>query len=90
MVLQLTGGVEALTARRTVHGEDPMIVMLARGAAHDLVVKRLRRWLAALHQGLVLEPAAATCVLLLTVADLVVRFDVFLRYPFKLCRMCRK
>ena len=89
LALQLSGGVEALTARRTVHSEEPMIVRLSKGAAQDLVVQRLRRLFAALHQGPVLDSAAATCVLLLTAADLVVRFNVFLSYPFKLCRMCR-
>ena len=89
LVLQLSGGVEALTARHTVHGDEPMVVRLAKGAAHDVVVERLRRLFAALHQGSVLDLAAATCVLLLTAADLVVRFNVFLRYPFKLCFMCR-
>ena len=36
MVLQLSGGVEALTARHTdaVHGEEPVIVRLAKAAAH--------------------------------------------------------
>ena len=91
LVLQLSGGVEALTARltETEPGEEPVLVRLAKGAAHDLVVERLRRLFAALHHDPVLEPAAATCVLLLTAADLVVRFDVFLRYPCKLCLMRR-
>ena len=46
LVLQLTGGVEALTAARrtdTAHGDEPVIVSLVKGRAQDIVVSRLRR-----------------------------------------------
>ena len=47
LVLQLTGGIEALTAARRTKlehgGDDPVIVSLVKGRAQDIVVARLRR-----------------------------------------------
>ena len=92
MVLQLTGGVEALASARrteTAHGDEPVIVSLVKGRTQDIVVARLRRIFGEMHLGQTLEPGAAACVLLLTSADLVVRFSVLALYPFKFARMCR-
>ena len=52
LVMQLIGGVEALTARRrttTAHGDEPVLGALVKGAALDIVVTRLRRILGAMH-----------------------------------------
>jgi len=85
----LSGGVEALIATKPRPGEDPVIVSLARGTAHRIVVTRLRRLFGAMHLDLALELGAAACVLLAAAADLLVRFNVFLVYPFKLATLCR-
>ena len=45
LVLQLTGGVEALTCRVPQDGELPVFVALAKGSAHDVVSQRLQRLL---------------------------------------------
>ena len=61
LVLQLTGGVEALTAARrtgTAHGDEPVIVSLVKGRALDIVVARLRRILGAMHLDPTLELGA--------------------------------
>ena len=93
LVLQLTGGVEALTAARSTKlehgGDEPVIVSLVKGKAQDIVVTRLRRILGAMHLDQTLELGAAACVLILTAADLIVRFSVFALYPFKLAHLCR-
>ena len=100
LVLQLSGGVEALTARdsracRTANGngararEPPVQVSLAKGDAQAVVVNRLRRILGAMHHdpGLELMPAINT--LLATGADLIVRFEIYRQYPFRICYLCR-
>jgi hypothetical protein len=89
LVLQMTGGVEALTARKPRSGAEPVMVSLVKGAAQEIVVTRLRRLLGAMHLDDTLEPGAAACVLLLTAADMFVRFGVFFLYPFKLALLCR-
>ena len=77
LVLQLTGGVAALTAKHATSTGEPVMVSLVKGAAQDIVVTRLRRIFGAMHLDQALEPGAAACVLLLTASDLVVRFGVF-------------
>ena len=89
LVLQLSGGVEALTATRPRPGEEPVTASLVKGAAQDIVVTRLRRLSGAMHLDPALEPGAAACVLLATAADLLVRFGVFVLYAFKLALLCR-
>ena len=89
LVLQMTGGVEALTARKPRSGEEPVMVSLVKGAAQNIGVTRLRRILGAMHLDQTLEPGAAACVLLLTSDDLIVRFSVFFLCPFKLAHLCR-
>ena len=89
LVLQLSGGVEALTASKPRSGSEPVMVSLVKGAAQEIVVTRLRRLLGAMHLDPALEPGAATCVLLATAADLLVRFGVFALYPFKRKLLCR-
>ena len=88
-VLQLSGGVEALTSTKPRTGEEPVTVFLVKGAAQVIVVTRLRRLFGAMHLDPALEPGAAACVLLATAADLLVRFGVFALYPFKLALLCR-
>ena len=58
----LSGGVEALIATKPRPGEDPVIVSLAKGTAHRIVVTRLRRLFGAMHLDLALELGAAACV----------------------------
>ena len=89
LILQLTGGVEALTATTPRAGEDPVLVSLVKGAVDDVVTTRLQRLFGAVHRDLVLDWGAAAGVLLATAADIVVRFRCFRSYPFKLARMCR-
>ena len=43
LILQLTGGVEALTATTPRAGEDPVLVSLVKGAVDDVVTTRLQR-----------------------------------------------
>ena len=68
----LSGGVEALIATKPRPGEDPVIVSLAKGTAHRIVVTCLLRLFGAMHLDLALELGAAACVLLAAVADLLV------------------
>ena len=90
LVLQLSGGVEALTASIPREGEEPVIVALVKGAAHDIVNSRLRRLFRAMPRDSELQLGPAVGVLLATAADLIVRFKVFRRYPFKLCQLSRR
>ena len=46
--------------------------------------------LGALHKGPELGAAAATSALLITACDLHVRFEQYRRYPFALCRLCKR
>ena len=90
LVLQLTGGLEALTASETREGQFPKIVDLVNGAGHDIVKRRLRRLLGVMPNDELLKLAPATSNLLATAADLINRFNRLQRYPFILCRLCRK
>ena len=89
LVLQLSGGVEALTATMPKPGERPVLVALASGEAATIVVRRVRRLLGALHHDPALESGPAIATLLATGADLIARFEVFSLYPFRVCFMCR-
>ena len=89
LVLQITGGVEALTAKHATSTGEPVMVSLVKGAAQDIVVTRLRRILGAMNLDQALEPGAAACVLLLADSELIVRFGVFFLYPFKIAHLCR-
>ena len=89
LVLQLTGGLEAMTAAKPKEGAQPKIVDIVKGAAHNLVVKRLQLLFCVLHNDELLEVGPAVANLLGTAADLILRFDNFLRYPFILCRLCK-
>ena len=90
LVLQLTGGVEALTATKPLAGEDPVIVCMVKGAAQGVVGTRLQRLFAAMHLDPVLDYGAAASVLLTTVADLVVRsvFSSSTRSSLHSCAVC--
>ena len=90
MVLQLSGGVEALTASIPKEGELPLAVSLAKGAVHEIVVNRLRRLLAIMSSDAVLELGPTTGRLLATAADLKLRIEVFTKYPFSLCFLYRQ
>ena len=90
LVLQLTGGLEAMTASKDKEGAQPKIVGMVKGEAHNLVVKRLQRLFGVLHNDPLLEVGPAVANLLGTAADLVLRFNGFLRYPFFLCRLCKR
>ncbi|CAK0870746.1 unnamed protein product [Prorocentrum cordatum] len=89
MVLQLTGGVEALTCAEPKPGALPTVVVLAKGAAHEVVNERLQRLLSTMCKDQELDAGAAAGVLFGTAVDLIVRFDVFKAYPFQLCYLCR-
>ena len=89
LVLQLTGGLEAITASKAKEGELPRIVALVKGEAHTLVVKRLQRLFAVMHKDPLLELGPAATNILGTAADLILRFNKMLRYPFILCRLCK-
>jgi len=90
LVMQLSGGVEALTARNVKDGEDPVLVSLNKGAAHDVVSSRLEHILGLLHHDGSLELGATASSLLGTAIDIWLRFDIFLKFPFAVCRCCRK
>ena len=64
-------------------------VSLVKGDAHELVQNRLRRLFGVMHKDPLLELGPATSNLLATVADLILRFNYLLRYPFILCRLCK-
>ena len=90
LVLQLSSAVEAVTATTRCRAEEePVMVKLVKGGAQDVVVSRLRRIIGAMHLDLGLDLGPAICVLLATAVDLVVRFNVYLEYPFRLARLCR-
>ena len=88
MVLQLSGGVEALTCARPKEGELPTIASLAAGAAHAVVAQRLRQLFCSMWKDADLDVGPAVGALLGTAVDLLVRFDVFKAYPFRLCYLC--
>lgn len=89
LVLQLSGGVEALAATKPLPGEEPVAVSLVEGAAQAIVVTRLRRLMGAMHLGPALELGSAACVLLAAAVDLLVRFGVLALYLVKLALLCR-
>ena len=60
---------------------------MVKGAVQGVVGTRLQRLFAAMHPDPVLDYGAAACVLLTTVADLVVRFGVFLVLPVQTCKI---
>ena len=43
LVLQMTGGVEAMVAKHAASTGDPVMVSLVKGSAQNIVVTRLRR-----------------------------------------------
>ena len=90
LVLQLTGGLEELTASKAEEGKPPPIVQFANGACHHLVSDRLQGLFSTMAKDPLLEIGPAITVLLGTAADLVLRCDKLLEYPFILCRMCQK
>ena len=71
-------------------GEPPQIVSFVKGAGHTLVMHRLRRMFDMMPNDPLLELAPATSNLLATSADLVLRFNRLLRYPFILVRLCKR
>ena len=71
-------------------GDAPTIVRLNRLEGIDLVNDRLHTILENMHCDPVLDAGAATGALVGTIADLILRLRVYLRYPYKLCTMCRK
>ena len=89
LVLQLTGGLEAMTASNDKEGAPPKIVAMVKGEARKLIVYRLQRLFGVLHKDPLLEVGPAVANILGTAADLLLRFNHFLRYPFILCRLCR-
>ena len=90
MVLQLTGGLEALTAAKPKEGQPPKVVTLATDVATDLITYRLCRLFHAMPDGPLLEIGPATSNLLATAVDLMLRFKKLQQYPFRLCRLCRR
>jgi hypothetical protein len=90
LVLQLTGGVEALTSSKVERGARPVMVKLCNGDVHDLVATRLQRLLGVMHMDTALEIGPALAGLLATTIDICLRFDVFTRYPFRICRLSKK
>ena len=63
---------------------------LVGGAAQDLIRDRLRRLVGVMPDDPLLELEPATSNLLATAADLILRFNCLDRYPFILCRLCKK
>ena len=91
LVLQLTGGVEALSSAKVKEaGDPPRIVSFVRGEAHKLVDHRLRHLLITMHKDPLLKPAPALSVLVATSADLILRFNKLKEYPFVLCLMSKR
>ena len=71
-------------------GEVPAVVGLARGEVHAIVVQRLQRIISALHLDPHLDLASAMGVLMACASDLLLRLDIYVRFPFLLCLMCRE
>jgi len=90
MVLQLTGGVEAVTARVPKAGELPVLVSLAQGSAHKVVSERLQRLLSVMYKDPRLNVGPAASSLIGTAVDVILRFNMFLKYPFIICFICRR
>ena len=90
LVLQLTGVVEALTSSKPKEGEPPLAVALARGDGHRLVTDRMQYLFTHIQHDPVLEIGPAVTALLATAADLVLRLNTYLQWPFKIGFMCKK
>ena len=92
LVLQLTGGLEAFTAAKPKQeGEGPPpVVAFLKGEAHALVEERLQRLFGLMSNDPLLQTGPAIGNLLGVAADLLLRFNTLLEYPFKLCRMCKR
>ena len=83
LVLQLTGGVEALMSATPKDGGAPTIVRLNRREGIDLVNDRLHAILENMHCDPVLGAGAATGALLATARDLLARLGAYLLYPHR-------
>ena len=90
LVLQLTGGLEAMASSKVKEGQPPKIVSFVKGEAHAMIANRLLRLFGAMHKDPSLELGPATSNILATAADLILRFNKLLAYPFRLCRLCKK
>ena len=62
----------------------------AKGEAHDLIEQRLRRLFILMSNDPLLQVGPATSNLLGVAADLILRFNKLLEYPFALCCLCRR
>ena len=71
LILQRTGGLEAMASSTNKEGEPPQIVSFVKGDGHTLVMHRLRRMFDVVRTDPLLELAPATSNLLATIADLV-------------------
>ena len=90
LVLQLTGGIEAFMSRRPKQGEPPTIVLIQKYKAHEILDERLQHLLENMHYDTCLNLGAATTALFGTAADLIVRINGYMQYPYRFVRMCRK
>ena len=90
MCLQLTGAVISLTGGKDAPGDLPLVVRLCRGEAHAVAQARLRDVLANVGADPGLDVGAAIGALLATAVDLVVRFDQYRAYPWRLVELCRR
>lgn len=90
LVLQLVGAVEAVASSKPNDGELPLAVSLAKGDWHDLVVERLQRLIGSIWKDPALAVGPAFSALLATAVDLILRLNVYRRYPFRMCLLCRR
>ena len=90
LVLQLTGGLEAMVSSKVKEGQPPKIVSFVKGEAHAMIADRLLRLFGAMPKDPLLELGPATSNILATAVDLILRFNKLQAYPFRLCRLCKK
>ena len=90
LCLQLTGMATSITAKKSAPDAVPLLVRLFEG---EVIVKtqvHLSHLLTELWRDPTLDAGACISAMLLTVCDIVLRFRVFLGYPYRLCSLCRR
>ena len=75
---------------RPKQGEPPTIVAIQKFKAHDILDERLQHLLENMHYDTCLNLAAATTALFGASADLILRINGYMQYPYRFVRMCRK